>query len=340
VLNRAVPTIQDVARVANVSTATVSRALSYPERVSKETRRIVIEAIERTGYTVNQTARSLRRRQSGAIVVLVPNIGNPFFSQVIAGIEATASQAGLNVLIADTRAPHAAAAHIGEYLHNNRADGLIVLDGSLPPEILAGTGPRTPPVVFCCEWNEDSNLPSVRFDNFGGAGLAIDHLHALGHRKIGHILGPQNNVLTRERARGVSAALARHGLDERRDWLFAGDFSLAAGRRAAERWLAMSDRPTAVTASSDVMACGFISGLHRAGIRVPADVSVVGFDDIDIAEQFIPALTTVNQPRIDMGGRATARLIGLIGKDEAGGLPLVQTVEAELIVRESTQPLR
>ena len=339
VLNKAVPTIQDVARVANVSTATVSRALSYPERVSKETRRIVIDAIERTGYTVNQTARSLRRRQSGAIVTLVPNIGNPFFSQVIAGIEATASQAGLNVLIADTRAPHAAG-HIGDYLHNNRADGLIVLDGSLPPEVLAGAGPRTPPVVFCCEWAEESDLPSVRFDNFGGAGLAVDHLHALGHRKIGHILGPQDNVLTRERARGVAAALARHGLEERQEWLFPGDFSLAAGRRAAERWLAMSDRPTAVTASSDVMACGFISGLHRAGVRVPADVSVVGFDDIDIAEQFIPALTTVNQPRIDMGGRAAAVLIGLIGKEEADDLPLVQTVEAELIVRESTQPSR
>ncbi|MGO4833021.1 LacI family DNA-binding transcriptional regulator [Rhizobiaceae sp. 2RAB30] len=338
-MNKAFPTIQDVARVAKVSTATVSRALSAPERVSEDTRRQVIEAIERTGYAVNQTARNLRRKQTGAVVVLVPNLGNPFFSRILAGIETTASKSGLNVLIADTRQPHAGAARLGEYLHNNRADGMIVLDGSLSADFFSRPG--RPPVVFCCEWNDAAGLPSVRCDNAGGAALAVHHLHQLGHRRIGHILGPSDNVLTHERRRGTEAALAELALPQHPDWIFAGDFSLAAGARAGQSWLALAERPTAVTFSNDEMACGFIAELHRHGVSVPADVSVVGFDDIDIAEQFIPALTTIHQPRNDIGEAAAAALIARIGEGKAGFEMPEQTkvLGVELVVRASTRSI-
>lgn len=336
-MNKAFPTIQDVARVARVSTATVSRALSYPERVSKETRRVVIDAIERTGYTVNQTARNLRRKQSGAIVVLVPNLGNPFFSKILSGIEATVSREGLNVLIADTRQPQVSPRLIGEYLFANRADGLILLDGAIRPDLIPGAPGKRPPIVYCCEWNEDSDLPSVRFDNCGGAALAVRHLHGLGHRRIGHILGPEDNVLTKEREHGVREALGQLGLEARSDWFFDGDFSLAAGARAAAQWLALDERPTAVAAANDEMACGFISGLHRAGVSVPDDVSVVGFDDIDIAEQFIPALTTVRQPRSEIGESAATALIDRIRGGGSGDVAEVKTLGAELIVRSSSR---
>lgn len=339
-MNKAFPTIQDVARVARVSTATVSRALSYPERVSKETRRLVIDAIERTGYTVNQTARNLRRKQSGAIVVLVPNLGNPFFSRILSGIEATASREGLNVLIADTRQPEVSPRLITEYLFTNRADGLILLDGAIRPDLFPGSPGKRPPIVYCCEWNEDSDLPSVRFDNRGGAALAVRHLHELGHRRIGHILGPADNVLTKEREAGVRAALCELGLEVRDDWFFEGDYSLASGARAAASWLALDERPTAVTSSSDQMACGFISGLHRAGVKVPDDVSVVGFDDIDIAEQFIPALTTVHQPRSEIGEIAATALIERIRGSENGEPAEVKVLGAELLVRSSTRAIQ
>lgn len=339
-MNRAFPTIQDVARVANVSTATVSRALSNPERVSEETRRLVVEAIRQTGYAVNQTARNLRRRRTGAIVALVPNLGNPFFSKILAGIEATASRAGLNVLIADTRQPHVKPGQLSEYLYNSRADGLLLLDGSLPDAFFADLQRATPPIVFCCEWNDDTGLPSVRFDNAGGEALAVRHLHALGHKAIGHIRGPEDNVLTHERARGFEQALDELGLPLRPDWTFEGDFSLAAGARAARRWLELVGRPTAVTAASDQMACGFIAELHRNGVSVPADVSVVGFDDIDIAEQFIPALTTVRQPRIEIGETAAAALIALIrDQDEDDGKVVTQILDAELAIRDSTRAI-
>ncbi len=336
---KASPTIQDVARVANVSTATVSRALSSPGRVAEETRRLVIEAVQRTGYQVNLTARNLRRKQAGAIVVLVPNIGNPFFSQILAGIETTASQAGLNVLIADTRQPHAQDGQLREYLDNNRADGILVLDGSLQDRFFLAANRARPPVVFACEWSEGTKLPSIRVDNEAGAALAVEHLADLGHTKIGHVLGPLDNVLTRERRRGVERALKARNLPVRKDWFFDGDFSLAAGASAARSWLALSERPTAVTTSNDEMACGFMSELHKHGIEVPRDVSVVGFDDIDIAERFIPALTTIRQPRFDIGESAATELIALIRDRTRNEAPVRKVLEAALIVRSSTRAI-
>ncbi len=325
-----------------MSTATVSRALSSPDRVAEETRRVVIEAVERAGYRVNQTARNLRRKQAGAIVVLVPNIGNPFFSQILAGIETTASKAGLNVLIADTRQPRAHEGPLSEYLHNNRADGILVLDGSLPDHFFFAGNRTHPPIVYACEWSEGTKLPSIRFDNAGGAALAVDHLTDLGHIKIGHILGPLDNVLTRERRHGFESRMKARNLPVRRDWLFDGDFTLAAGARAAIQWLALSDRPTAVTASNDEMACGFMSELYRNGVKVPDDVSVIGFDDIDIAERFIPALTTICQPRTEIGETAANALIELIRNQDQSpvGTAFTKVLEATLIVRSSTQAIK
>ncbi len=338
---RGPPTIQDVAREAKVSTATVSRALSAPDRVAEATRRAVMAAIERTGYRVNQTARNLRRQRTGAIVVLVPNIGNPFFSRVLAGIEAAASREGLNVLIADSQQAQARDGQLRSYLHDNRADGIISLDGSLSDGFFAAANRGRPPVVYACEWSPGTRLPSIRFDNEGGAALAVRHLVELGHRRIGHILGPADNVLTHARLAGVESALGGVGLAVRRDWFFDGDFSLAAGARAAQAWLGMAERPSAVTASSDEMACGFMSELHRAGVSVPRDVSVVGFDDIDISERFIPGLTTIRQPRQEIGGRAASVLIGLIAGGGQGddGAPASEMLAATLVVRGSTQRL-
>ncbi|MDP3897338.1 MAG: LacI family DNA-binding transcriptional regulator [Mesorhizobium sp.] len=343
-MTTAFPTIQDVARAAQVSTATVSRALSFPERVSETTRMRVFDAVEQTGYSVNQTARNLRRKTTGAIVVLVPNIGNPFFSRILAGIESAASQAGYTVLICDTLQPRAGEDMLLEYMRNNRADGLIILDGSLPSRLFesGAQGRRRPPTVFACEWREATGLPSVRFDNVGGARLAVGHLAALGHEQIGHVLGPPGNVLTEARRAGYLTAMSERGLAVRSEWILNGDFSLDAGVLAARRWLALPARPTAMFLANDEMACGFISELHRSGVEVPRDVSVVGFDDIDIAERFIPTLTTIRQPRTEIGVAAFAELHACI-QDREKGMPRtgeVRLLPAELIVRESTKALK
>lgn len=337
--SRTSPTIVDVARAARVSTATVSRALSNPDRVSEQTRRIVQDAIEATGFAINHAARSLRQQRTGIIVVLVPNLGNPFFSRILAGIEAGAAAEGFSVLIADTRAPHAGEGHLLEYIRNNRADALISLDGNLPASLLAEprAGSRAPPLVFSCEWSEHVHFPSVRFDNAGGASAAIRYLAGQGHRRIGHVRGPAGNVLTRERERGLRETMAGLGLDLREDWILPGDFTLDSGVSAARRFLALADRPSAVFTANDEMAFGFISELVRSGLSVPRDVSVIGFDDLDMAERFIPALSTIRQPRHDIGMAAASIVLALLtgGADQA----TTRMLEAELVVRDSVAPI-
>lgn len=332
------PKITDVARLAGVSTATVSRALSKPETVAESTRKTVLAAAQKTGYRVNLSARNLRRQRTGAIVILVPNLGNPFFSEILAGIETALSESDINMLVVDTRQAHMKPQLVLEYLHATRADGIIALDGSLPDSLLSVANPGTgaPPIVFACEWTPNGQFPSVRVDNLRGGELAIAHLIGLGHRTIGMITGPDDNVLTHVRSKGAHDALRTHGYDFDPSHLFPGDFSLDAGARAAHAWLQLDQRPSALFCQSDLMAFGFISELARHDVSVPDDVSVVGFDDIAIAQRFIPALTTLRQPRKKLGLSAARMLIERIQTNTS---PATETtiLEVELIVRDSTK---
>ncbi|KJS19585.1 MAG: hypothetical protein VR78_03100 [Hoeflea sp. BRH_c9] len=331
------PRITDVARLAGVSTATVSRALSKPETVAESTRNLVLAAAEKSGYRVNLSARNLRRQRTGAIVVLVPNLGNPFFSEILAGIETALSKADFNMLVVDTRQAHMKPQLVSEYLHATRADGIIGLDGSLPDPVLsaATSGSGSPPIIFACEWTPRGQFPSVRANNTRGGELAIAHLAGLGHRGIGMICGPEENVLTRGRSAGALAGLAALGLTFDPRHLFPGDFSLDAGARAALAWLDLKQRPTALFCHSDQMAFGFISELARHGVAVPDDVSVVGFDDIAIARRYIPALTTLHQPRYRIGYAAAEMLLGHIRSASSLAVE-TKILEVELIVRDST----
>ncbi|WP_412050677.1 LacI family DNA-binding transcriptional regulator [Hoeflea sp. Naph1] len=334
------PRITDVARLAGVSTATVSRALSKPETVAESTRNAVLAAAEESGYRVNLSARNLRRQRTGTIVVLVPNLGNPFFSEILAGIELALAKAGFNMLVVDTRQVRTKPQLVSEYLHATRADGIIALDGSLPDEVLSAalSGIGAPPIIFACEWTASDRFPSVRADNVHGARLAIAHLLDLGHSRIGMVLGPADNVLTVARSEGADQELRARGLGFSAAHLFAGDFSIEAGARAATIWLGLPDRPSAVFCQSDQMAFGFISELAHNGVSTPADVSVVGFDDIDIACRFIPALTTVRQPRTALGVSAAEMLIRHVQASSTPAMALEKTViDVELIARDSTR---
>ncbi|PHP66336.1 LacI family transcriptional regulator [Zhengella mangrovi] len=332
--------ITDVARVAGVSTATVSRALNRPDTVAEDTRQAVMEAAARTGYRINFTAQNLRRGRTGAAMVLVPNLGNPFFSEILSGIEATLAKSGLSVLVADTRHPDVPASLLVDYLSSGRADGIISLDGSLPDTLVlpgdSGGTRALPPLIYACEWNETASLPGVRVDNRAGAAQAIAHLAGLGHVRIGHILGPRDNVLTGERMNGAIGELEARGLVVNPDWFLQADFSIAGGLRAAKTWLAMEHRPTAMFCASDELAFGFISGLHEAGIRVPQDVSVVGFDDIETARFYIPPLTTIRQPRSDLGAAAADLLLRLLEHPGTAPSSGIETLPVDLIVRAST----
>jgi len=326
------PRIRDVARVAGVSTATVSRALSKPEVVSPATLEAVLAAVKKTGYTINQAARNLRQRRTMGVVALVPNLANPFFSRILAGVSGVLASAGYNLLVVDTQGPGVERS-IARTLDRSRADGLIVFDGLLPAADLRADG-LAPPVVMACEWIEGLATPMIRVDNAAGARMAVAHLAGLGHRRIGHLLGPVGNVLAEARARGVQEELTARGLTVRRDWFLPGDFSLESGRRCACDWIALTDRPTAVFCASDEMACGFIGEVQRRGLRVPQDVSVVGFDNIELVAHITPALTTVCQPRRAIGEAAARVMLALMSGDAL--VPDDTVLPLELIERDST----
>ncbi|WP_299840716.1 LacI family DNA-binding transcriptional regulator [uncultured Jannaschia sp.] len=323
------PRIADVAQLAGVSTATVSRALSHPERVEGITRSRVLEAVAATGYRVNAAARDLRSRRARAITLLAPNLANTFFSRIVAAVQDVAGSAGLVVQVSDSQVEAARLAVIGS---DGRTDGILLLDGAVDPAIVAGWAV---PVVMVCEWQEGMDLCCFGTDNIGGIGQAVDHLAGLGHRRIAYLGGPAGNVLSAARAEGYEAAMRRIGLTVAATDRLPGDFTMRSGAAAAGRWAASPDRATAMVCASDESAIGFVSECDRMGIACPRDVSVVGFDDIEFSDRFIPPLTTVHQPRDLLGRRAATLLVEAL----TGGGPLRpgrRMLPSRLIVRGST----
>lgn len=306
-------TVQDLAALANVSAATVSRVLSQPEKVSAKTKNLVMKAVEETGYTLNQAARSLRRQQTDTIVILVPNIGNSVFSNVIEGIEKVCAQNNISVLIADTQKASMSPLKARSYFSQNKVDGVIIMDGLMPLDVL-NLGQNSPPIVYAGEWNPDADFPVVRIDDSYGVKLAVTHLYELGHRRFGHVAGPLFHVPGKLRYDSFCQSLSQLNCEPQQAWLFEGQFSLASGKSAAQAWFALpeSQRPSAVFCAGDEIAFGFMSALNQLNIRVPQDVSVVGYDDLQVAEYYIPPLTTVHQPRRALGALAASTLLALI----------------------------
>lgn len=331
------PTIQDVARFARVSTATVSRALSSPERVSEGTRARISDAVQATGYTLNQAARSLRQRTSKTILVGLPDIRNSFFSTILDAIEREAALRGYGVLVCNRYSGPNPARRLGEYFLSHRADGLLLLDGSLDLEQLLSLtrGPSAVPLVVACEEIPDAPFHTVKTDNPRAAAQATRHLIDLGHTRIGHISGPVGNVLRQERLAGFMQAMDEAGLKVFPDWIFPGNFMMESGYAAALQYLGMAKRPSAVFAANDETAIGFLSGLREQGLECPRDISVVGFDDLAVALHYSPPLTTMRQPREKLGQLAAQTLINILeGNAEARPLRIVLT--SEMIIRSST----
>ena len=325
--------IADVARVAGVSTATVSRALSLPDRVGAETRDRVLRAVAETGYRVNAAAQALRSPRARAITFLAPNLANTFFSRIIASVQEVADAAGLTVQISDSLVE---APRLPAFGHDGRSDGILLLDGSLDAEIVAGWGV---PVVMVCEWLDARPLPGVGTDNVAGIGLAVDHLADLGHRRIAYVGGPAGNGLSRARLDGYARAMAARGLAARPEDRLPGDFTMESGARAAHLWADTPDRATGLVCASDESALGFISECDRMGLRCPRDVSVVGFDDIEFSDRFIPPLTTVHQPRAEFGRQAARLLVDVLRNGVEP--PATRCVlPSHLVVRGSTAPPR
>jgi len=327
-------TIYDIAKHVGVSAGTVSRALSRPDKVLPETRQRIEQAAAKLGYVPNTVARTLKTQRSGKILVTVPDIANPFFAQILQGAEDAAQAAGYAVLLGDTQHQAEREEHYAQMLRRNEADGLIVLGHRLPPTaraIVQQQG-KTAPVVNGCEFEPTMGIPSVHIDNTAAARVAMEHLYGLGHERIAVVGGPPDNPLHQQRMEGVrAAARARGRLGQL--IIVPGDFSLASGHAAALALLAGSPTPTAIFCFSDQMALGALAACRDRDLRVPDEVSIVGFDDLASSRFLTPPLTTVMQPMQEIGARAVKLLLAII---EGVEVPLQQTLDFSLMVRGST----
>ena len=330
-------TIQDVARAAGVSTATVSRVLSRPGLVAEPTRVKVVAAVENLRYSPNVAAKMLRTLRTEKILVTVPDISNPFFGQVIRGVEEAAYAAGYSVLLGDTRHQPEREEQYGDMLRRKEADGLIFLGHRLPDSLrlmLSNLGPRTP-IVNGCEFSPDLGVSSAHIDNAAAAAEAMEHLYQLGHRRIGVITGELGSPISRDRLTGVNAAAERQNATAALQ-VATGDFSIASGLEQTSRLLESAPRPTALFCFSDEMAMGALEAFRRHGLRCPRDVSLIGFDDIRFAQYLDPPLTTVRQPTDQIGHEVVRLLLDILG-GHAETLQRV-TLPHLLISRASTAP--
>jgi LacI family repressor for deo operon, udp, cdd, tsx, nupC, and nupG len=330
-------TIRDVARRAGVSTATVSRAIANPDQVAEATRVHVFDAIAETGFTPNAAARSLRARSTKMVLALLHGIGDSFYTVILNAIERTLASAGYGMIMGDSRSESGRQQHYDRLVRSGQVDGVLLFSSRLSAECMAEIEGKIPVLLVCNAMSDLPGLPIVEVANRDAAFEMTNYLIGLGHRHVAHIGGPAGNVEALERERGVEDAFARAGLPAENLHLWDGTFSFEAGAAAARRFLALAHRPTAVFGASDQVAIGFIKAVRDAGLSVPGDVSVAGFDDIEYANLFSPALTTMRQPRADIGRAAAESLVQRMTGTAQG--PARTRLPCTLIVRDSVRTI-
>jgi LacI family repressor for deo operon, udp, cdd, tsx, nupC, and nupG len=327
--------MKDVARQAQVSTATVSRALTNPEKVSQTTRSRVEQAAIEVGYLPHTLGRSVRRSDSRTIMVIVPDICDPFFSEIIRGIEVTAASHGYLVLIGDCAHQNQQEKTLIDLILPRQIDGMLLLGSRLPFDASKEEQRNLPPMVMANEFAAELELPTVHIDNLTAAFNAVNYLHELGHRRIACIAGPEEMPQCHYRLQGYIQALRRNGLNVDPHYITRGDFSFEAGARAMGQLLDLPQPPEAVFCHSDIMALGALSLIKRRQLRVPQDISLIGFDDIALTQYCDPPLTTVAQPRFEIGQQSMLLLLEqLQGHSINNGSRLL---DCHLVVRESTR---
>jgi LacI family transcriptional regulator len=329
--------IKEVALKAGVSIATVSRVINGTGPVAAETRRRILEAIEGLRYVPHGAARSLITNQTDTIGVLLPDLYGEFFSEVIRGIDAAARRRGYHVLISGFHSDRAEIEAVLRALRG-RVDGLIVLSPDVDAQGLRRNLPETLPVVLLntqIDGRVDgAAFDAINLDNHGGAFAMVRHLADLGHQRIALIRGPEENADARERLRGYRDALRSLGIAPSDGLELGGDFSEESGQRAGRRLQTLRPRPTAVFAANDSMAIGCLFALREAGVEVPGEVALAGFDDIPIARYLTPSLSSVHVPIAELGTRAMERLLHAV-KSKNGHERRQETVATTLVVRES-----
>jgi LacI family transcriptional regulator len=326
-------TIFDVAEASGVSYGTVSRVINNDPHVRAATRARVLAAIERLGYVINRQAQSLARGQNHVIGVLVPELGNGYIGEIMRGIDSELEHAGYDLMLYTT---HRRAAKESTYvasLAQGVVEGLLLVLPRNPADYLGVLSSRKFPHVLIDHQGVDTSSPAVGAANWQGGFVATEYLIGLGHERIGFITGWMDLGCTQDRLAGYKAALRAHHLPEIPELVYEGDFFQNSGVAGASALLDLPEPPTAIFASNDVMAMGAMDAIRHRGMRIPDDISVVGFDNIPQAAVVYPPLTTVQQPLEQMGRVATQVLLDMLSNPEKKITRL--ELPTELIIRSS-----
>ncbi len=336
---RGTVTIRDVARLAEVHPGTVSRALNEQTRalVNEETAERVLRVAEELGYRPNPIARGLKTNRSYTVGVLIPDLTNPLFPPIMRGIEDRLGDAGYTALIVNTDNDAERERSQMDAMRARQVDGFIAATARLDTELLADVAAGGAPMVLVNRSLEDGSLAAVTVDDREGIRLAVSHVGELGHRRIGHVGGPQNLSTGHLRYLGFREAMAGLGLAAPSGQVvFADAFTEAQGRQACAELLDRAPGVTAVVAANDRLAIGCYDALDARGLACPADVSVTGFNDMPFVDRLRPPLTSVRVPQREIGTVAAELLLGQLGDGSRDARQIL--LEPTLIVRSSTAP--
>lgn len=332
-------TIRDIAQLAGVSVATVSRVINDRPDVAPDTRDSVLRHVRAHNFTTNRSARALSVGRTGFVGFTMPFIRADYFAAILAGALEAAYEQDMRLVLCATLQEHDREVSLLETLMDGATDGAIVL---LPEEsseeLLELQSSGYPFVVADPRVPLAEGIPAVSAGHRAGAKAATDHLLSLGHRRIAHISGHRGWAATEERIEGYHAALAAAHVLPSAELLAEGDFEAPSGYAAAGKLLDLPDRPTAIFASNDNMAVGVLRAARERGLSVPEDLSVVGFDDAELAQIVTPPLTTVRQPLAELGRTAVSLLTRMIERQRVEALRV--ELATRLVIRDSTEPLR
>ncbi len=330
-------TIREIAVAANVSTATVSRVINEPERVREDTRNRVMAVMDQMHFVADRVAGGLKSQRTRTIGLIIPTIANSIYSSSTQAVQRLAQAEGYTVFVGVSEFSAEGEAALIHRLIEHRIDGLILTGADRGQPVYNKILHNRIPFVVTWQLTRSAALPSVSFDNYRAACTATTHLLALQHRRIGLICGnTARNDRAYERRRAFEDTMRKHGMAVRDDLIHEREFEMSEGRDAMSRMLASDQPPTAVFCANDVQAVGAIAACNDRKLRVPEDVSIMGFDDLPIAQCTVPTLTTVRVPAYDMGTRAARELIAAIREKREVA---TQELPTKLVVRNSTAPL-
>ena len=329
-------TIYDVAREAGVSMATVSRVVNNNPNVKPTTRKKVLEAIERLGYRPNAVARGLASKKTTTVGVVIPDISGAFFAEVARGIEDIANMYNYNIILSNSDTQKEKELRLINTLLEKQVDGLLFMGGEVTDDHKEAFKTAAVPIVLSATYDDEELWPSVNIDNKQGAIDATKVLLAEGHEKVALITGPLTDPVNGyPRYQGYREALDEQGVAFDEAYVRVGNYRYNSGMEAMKELLALDKPPTAVFVASDVMAVGAIHAVQDAGLSVPEDVSVIGFDNIDIASMVRPLLSTVSQPMYDIGAVSMRLLTKLMNKEEVEDPHVI--LQHDIVLRESTR---